>query len=237
MIIASVAAKAQTNFQLSGIIPILIGDSVVFNKLDNPFDYITLRLKKKYSNGIIINSYDMRTALQDELLSQPTNIWNISCTNYSSPYTVLADPNFSVTLGERFSVEYDLPLIFQYKYYYNYYMIYNSVIVKLCAISSDGEIMGTFNVAQMPISASMVFANDFYHTFLYWDCEGAGYQEIDATYYSDGVLTADRIQPTVDFMDLWYTEFDANPIEANLHVHDTFIAAIHHFAIGLGFGN
>ena len=237
MLIASVSAKAQTNLELSGIIPIVMGDSVVFNKLDDPFDYIILKLNKRYSNGTIINSYGMKTELQVELSSQLTNKWNISHTNYSFPYTISATPNFTVSLGESLSVEYYLPMVFQYKYYYNYYLNYNSIFIKICAISSNGEIMGTFNVAEIPISVSMVQANDYYHTFLYWDCEGLGNSAYNATYYSDGVLTADRILPTVDFMDLWYTEFDANPIEANLHVHDTFVAAIDHFAIGLGFGN
>ena len=97
--------------------------------------------------------------------------------------------------------------------------------------------MGTFKVATIPISVTMIPNPNLYpyQPFQYWDCYGLGNSAIDATYYNDGVLTAHRIQPTVDFTDLWYTEYDEG--DPNWKQHITFVSEIDHFAIGLGFGN
>ena len=95
--------------------------------------------------------------------------------------------------------------------------------------------MGIFRVAEMPLSVSMVPNPDPFYSFLYWDCRGLGNGANDATYYNDGILTAHRIQPTVDFTDLWYTEYDEG--DPNWKQHSTFVSEIDHFAIGLGFGN
>ena len=56
MIIAAVAAKAQT-FNCQGIIPILMGDSVIFDLPEHPFD-VTLHLNKKNGYGIYCFEYE-----------------------------------------------------------------------------------------------------------------------------------------------------------------------------------
>ena len=241
MIIASVSTKAQT-FYSEGIIPILMGDSVVFDLNENPFEDIFLQLNKMDNYGGHDDELYLDMILQFKAATIPTDTWRFNHTSYSFPYTISTNAYFPISLGESFSVSYYLPddysnNPFHFKHYYNYYMNYNSIIIHLCAISSDGEIMGTFKVATIPISVTMIPNPNLYpyQPFQYWDCYGLGNSAIDATYYNDGVLTAHRIQPTVDFTDLWYTEYDEG--DPNWKQHITFVSEIDHFAIGLGFGN
>lgn len=245
MIIASVGAKAQTPTLCNGIIPILMGDSVIFDLPEHPFD-ITLHLNKKNGYGIYCFEYDIDNDLKSGALYYLYSQMKYSYTNYSNPdyfFNSILNTQFPMQLGNSYSITYSLPTPspslypFHFKYYYNYYLNYNSILIKICAISSNGEIMGTFNVAEIPISVSMVQAQDYYQTFLYWDCYGLGNSDTNVTYYYDGLFTAHRIQPTVDFMDLWYTEYDQVPRDPEWKEHSAFVAEIDHFAIGLGFGN
>jgi hypothetical protein len=234
MIIASVAVKAQSTYPV--IIPILMGDSVVFDLTEYPFDDITLSLNKMDNYGGHDDELYLDMILQFKAASILTNSWKIYGTNYASPYFFPTNAYFPISIGDKYSVSYYFPDSFHYKHYYNYYLNYNSIFIHICAISGDGEIMGTFKVAQMPISVSMVpdMSQNPYLPFQYWDCQGIGGTD-DIMYYNNGELTAHRIQPTVDFTDLWYTEYDLGI--PNWTQHSAFVAEIDHFAIGLGFGN
>lgn len=222
-----------------------MGDSVVFDMTQHPFDDIVLNLNKMNNNGGYDDVFYMHTKLkQGAENDQFNNKWKIYTTYYSGPYRINTNAQFPISVGERFSITYNLPDTlslhpFRYKHYYNYFLNYNAINIYLCPISSNGEIMGTFKVTEIPIGVSMVPEQIIfpYQLFQYWDCYSLGYSDIDATYYYDGVLTAHRIQPTVDYTDLWYTEYDQVPRDPNWKQHSTFVAAIDHFDVGIGFGN
>ena len=163
-----------------------------------------------------------------------SNKWLLPCTNYSNPLTISTN-NYSIILNRKYSVTYSIPTNFHYKHYYNYYLNHNSILILLCAISSAGEIMGTFTVAEIPIYVTM---NYDYPPFQYWDCYSMGNSGSHVFYYSnhEGLMIAHRIQPTTAFMDLWYTEYDEEPRNPNWRQHFTFVEAIDHFAIGFDFG-
>lgn len=240
MVIASVSAKAQTSTECYGIIPILTGDSVVFDLTEYPFEDITLHLNKMNNNGGYDDVLYLDMVLQGKAATILTNTWKFNATNYSSPYDFPTNADFPISFGDKFSVSYNLPNVnsiypFHYKHYYNYYPNYNSLFILLCPINSDGEIMGIFRVAEMPLSVTMIPSyNPYpYQPFQYWDCYGIGGSN-DVKYYNDGMLTAHRIQPTTAFMDLWYTEYDEG--DPNWKQHATFVSEIDHFAIGLDFG-
>ncbi|MCR4836849.1 MAG: hypothetical protein K5899_10800 [Bacteroidaceae bacterium] len=238
MIIASVAAKAQTFYNSQGIIPILMGDSVVFDLTEYPFYGLSIELNRMESDGTYTQVYDIGGRMQSAANSQ-TNKWIIPYTNYNNPSnSTISTVSFPIAIGGKYSVTYSIPHVFHYKHYYYYYLNHNSIFIYLCPISSTGEIMGRFTVAEIPISVSMVQADDYYHTFLYWDCMGLNNSESNVSFYThNGLMTAHRIQPSVDFTDLWYTEYDEEPRDPNWRQHYTFVDAIHHFAIGFGFGS
>jgi len=235
MVIASVSAKAQTSTECYGIIPILTGDSVVFDLTEYPFEDITLHLNKKDGSGNYCFEYDIDLELKDGADFSLYNTLKCLSTNYSNPTYLYSNSQFPMTIGNSYSITYCLPSSFHYKYYYNYYLNYNSIFIKICAINGDGEIMGTFNVAELPISVMM---NYDYPSFQYWDCSGLQlYNSLiyNETYYADGMLTAHRIIPLNSFADLWYTEYDEG--DPNWKQHSAFVAEIDHFAIGIAFWN
>ena len=63
MLIISVCAKAQSS-QCIGIIPILMGDSVVFDMTQHPFDDIVLNLNKMNNNGGYDDVFYIHTKLK-----------------------------------------------------------------------------------------------------------------------------------------------------------------------------
>jgi len=75
MIIASVAVKAQSTYPV--IIPILMGDSVVFDLTEYPFDDITLSLNKMDNYGGHDDELYLDMILQFKAASILTNSWKI----------------------------------------------------------------------------------------------------------------------------------------------------------------
>jgi hypothetical protein len=237
MFIASVSVKAQTYNSSQGIIPIFMGDSVVFDLTQQPFYGLSLQLEKLESNGNYSIVYNIGDQMRTEASSH-SDTWAIPYTNYNDITNFVIPTNYySISINGKYSLSYTIPQDFKYKQYYYYYLNYEAINIYICPISSSNEIMGIFKVAEIPINVSR-YPDYLYQPFQYWACSGQGNSGSNVSYYNhNGMMTAHRIQPTVDFTDLWYTEYDEVPRNPNWRQHYAFVEEIHHFAIGIGFGN
>ena len=173
MIIASVGAKAQTPTLCNGIIPILMGDSVIFDLPEHPFD-ITLHLNKKNGYGIYCFEYDIDNDLKSGALYYLYSQMKYSYTNYSNPdyfFNSILNTLFPMQLGNSYSITYSLPTPslglypFHFKYYYNYYLNYNSILIKICAISSTATANGRNSATALSVFIALQEPSEDCHDY------------------------------------------------------------------------
>ena len=222
--ISTMVMHAQTYYNCSGIR--LFTDGYVafdFSKPD-PLGGFSLTLKDLTSNtnvcDIASNVYG-KTAIYSDSIS-----FNSS---YSSPKTIptIYNDNYSISMGHVYSIDCSIPNTLEfYRYAHN---PYSTIVIKLCAVNSTGEIMGLYDVATIPLSITLYIGQ-------YWYCTVSGCSISDGMCYYDSYgLIPHRIQPTLDFEDLWYTEYDqGNP---NWKQHSAFVSEIDHFIIGISFAS
>ena len=221
--ISTMVMHAQTYYNCSGIRLFTDGDVAFDFSKPDPLGGFSLILKDFTSNTNVCdigdNVYSFTSIYTDSTSFNST---------YSSPITIPTTDNddYTITMGHQYCIDFSVSNTLEFfRYAHN---PYPSVVVKLCAVNSSGEIMGLYNVAEIPVSITMQDNN--------WRCIVTGCNISEGRcYYDTYGLIPHRIQPTVDFDDLWYTEYDqGNP---NWKQHSAFVSQIDHFIIGISFAS
>ena len=223
--ISTMAMQAQTNNSSTGIRLFTDGD-VAFNfSNSNPLGGFMLKLKDLTDNSNVCRIdyyvYAKTCTYSDSISFNST---------YSSPVTINSDV-YSITMGHQYCIDFNVDNLDTLEFFRYAHNPYPSVVVKLCAVNSSGEIMGLYNVAEIPVSITMQDNN--------WRCRVTNYSITNGMYYhfdSYGLIPH-RIQPTLDFEDLWYTEYDQVPRDPNWKQHSAFVSQIDHFIIGISFAS
>ena len=220
--ISTMVMQAQTYNGCNGIRIFTDGDVAFDFSKPDPLGGFTLSFKDLTNNNFVICDIE-------ELAYNITNSYTDSISfnsTYSSPITLVTNSSYTITMGHQYCIDFSVSNTLEFfRYAHN---PYPSVVVKLCAVNSSGEIMGLYNVAEIPVSISMQDNN--------WQCIVTACNISDGMCYYDSYgLIPHRIQPTVDFDDLWYTEYDqGNP---NWKQHSAFVSQIDHFIIGISFAS
>ena len=220
--ISTMAMQAQTYNGCNGIRIFTDGDVAFDFSKPDPLGGFSLSFKDLTNNNFEICDID-------ELAYNITNSYTDSISfnsTYSSPITLVTNSSYTITMGHQYCIDFSVSNTLEFfRYAHN---PYPSVVVKLCAVNSSGEIMGLYNVAVIPVSISMQDNN--------WKCTVTACNISDGMCYYDSYgLIPHRIQPTLDFEDLWYTEYDqGNP---NWKQHSAFVSQIDHFIIGISFAS
>ena len=224
--ISTMVMHAQTYYNCSGIR--LFTDGYVAFDFSNPdpLGGLSLTLKDLTSNTNVV--YDIGSCIYYNTNSYTDSIsFNSS---YSSPITLYGNYGnyyYDITMGHVYCINCIIPNTLEfYRYAHN---PYSTIVIKLCAVNSSGEIMGLYNVAEIPLTITMQTYN--------WYCTVSNYSISQGMYYqfdSYGLIPH-RIQPTVDFTDLWYTEYDEG--DPNWKQHSAFVSEIDHFIIGISFAS
>ncbi|MCR5316070.1 MAG: hypothetical protein K6E52_09260 [Bacteroidaceae bacterium] len=221
--ISTMVMQAQTYYNCSGIRLFTDGYVEFDFSNPNPLDSISLTVRD-FTNNTDVSDI----ALYAQSATYGINTLYSFNSTYSSPIT-LSSNTYSIAMGHCYGIECDLPQSFCfYRYAHN---PYPSFFIKLCAVSSSGEIMGLYNVAEIPLSTTML--SDC------WFCWTNNVYETQSMYYHFDTygLIPHRIQPTLDFEDLWYTEYDQVPRDPNWKQHSAFVSEIDHFIIGISFAS
>lgn len=223
--ISTMVMHAQTYYNCSGIRLFTDGDVAFDFSKPDPLGGFSLTLKDLTSN---LDIYSINTCIYYNTNSYTDSIsFNSS---YSSPITLYGNYGnyfYDITMGHVYCINCSIPNTLEfYRYAHN---PYSTIVIKLCAVSSTGEIMGLYNVATIPLSITM-------HIGQYWYCTVTNCSISEGMCYYDSYgLIPHRIQPTLDFEDLWYTEYDqGNP---NWKQHNAFVSEIDHFIIGISFAS
>ena len=224
--ISTMAMQAQTYNGCNGIRIFTDGDVAFDFSKPDPLGGFSLILKDLTSNTNVCdiddNVYSFTSIYTDSTSFNST---------YSSPITIPTTDNddYTITMGHQYCIDFSVSNTLEFfRYAHN---PYPSVVVKLCAVNGSGEIMGLYNVAEIPVSITMQDNN--------WRCRVTNYSITNGMYYhfdSYGLIPH-RIQPTVDFDDLWYTEYDQVPRDPNWKQHSAFVSQIDHFIIGISFAS
>ena len=222
--ISTMVMQAQTYYNNSGI-RLLTDGYVAFDFRKGPLGGFSLTLKDLTSNSNVCVVdyfvYANTCALHDSIAFNST---------YSSPVT-LSSATYDITMGHVYYIDFSVNCLDTLEFYRYAHNPYPSVVIKLCAVNSTGEIMGLYNVAEIPLQTEQLDYN--------WLCWVTNCSILQGMYYqfdSYGLIPH-RIQPTVDFTDLWYTEYDQVPRDPNWKQHNAFVSEIDHFIIGISFAS
>lgn len=221
--ISTMAMQAQTYNSSTGIRLFTDGDVAFDFSKPDPLGGFSLSLKDLTSNSNVCVVdyfvYANTCAYHDSIVFNST---------YSSPVT-LTSGTYDITMGHIYSIDFCVDALDTLEFYRYAHNPYSTIVIKLCAINSSGELMGMYNVATIPLSTTLHFGQ-------YWYCTVSGCSISDGMCYYDSYgLIPHRIQPTLDFEDLWYTEYDqGNP---NWKQHSAFVSQIDHFIIGISFAS
>lgn len=222
--ISTMAMQAQTNNSSTGIRLFTDGDVAFDFSKPDPLGGFSLILKDLTSNTNVCdiddNVYSFTSIYTDSISFNST---------YSSPITLVTNSPYTITMGHQYCIDFNVAYKDTLEFFRYAYNPYSTIVIKLCAVNSSGEIMGLYNVATIPLSITMYIGQ-------YWYCTVTNCNISEGMCYYDSYgLIPHRIQPTVDFEDLWYTEYDqGNP---NWKQHSAFVSQIDHFIIGISFAS
>lgn len=222
--ISTMVMHAQTYNGCNGIRIFTDGDVAFDFSKPDPLGGFSLSLKDLTSNTEICDisqiAYNITNSYTDSISFNST---------YSSPITLVTNSPYTITMGHQYCINFNVSYPDTVSFYRYAHNPYSTIVIKLCAINSSGELMGMYNVATIPLSITMYIGQ-------YWYCQIYECNISEGMCYYDSYgLIPHRIQPTLDFEDLWYTEYDqGNP---NWKQHSAFVSEIDHFIIGVSFAS
>ena len=197
MIIASVAAKAQT-FYDNKLYFIADNSGVEFDFSDNYLLYnwwVDIIEKDNFGDPDII--MNPKLGVVSSVISQNYN--SVITINSPIPTQYIPVSNYSITFGKYYKVYYWVPSWFYYRHFCSY--PHASMHIKIYVLDSNNEIMATYTVAEIQLNIQ------FDNTNSCWICWGNMNQSssvIAPSYDGSALFSVNRLSPTSDFSDLFY---------------------------------
>lgn len=213
--------QAQT-YSLSRDLIILADDGGVemdFTANNNPLQNVQLILTKGDDFYYVYNIGTTLQALSTMLDGTGSMLFQSSTVN---PFTV-STSNYTITMNSTYNIHAYLPPSFQYKYFCH--NPYTSFSIDLCAMNAEDSIMGVYHVATVPTICTQHISEGYYFY------KGDGNLH---TISNNLDLLLENISPTPFFEDLWYYEFDQDPMHWD-GTHTQFGNTIDHFTIAINF--